>query len=296
MSKLTEEQKTEIVRLYQQGYGHKAVAKMMGISRDSVRYHINKCGIVRSLVNQYCDKDPETAFSKRFNIRYLNQFEYVSGYENCESDISIKCLKCGAIITRCAHNYISKNKVIRCECCNELLKTQDKLRRATIKILLSEIKGIKNIAVIKEKTAMENHYDCVCKNCGKSFKSKTDSRKYCCSYCMNRFNNSTKKHKKRERVIKNGRYEDISLNLLVRKKRNRCHICGGECDYKDIKQNVNGHRVYGPMYPTIDHIIPICKGGTNTWDNVDLAHMGCNCKKSGSSVLVMNGDRIAFNI
>ena len=42
----------------------------------------------------------------------------------------------------------------------------------------------------------------------------------------------------------------------------------------DIK---NGH--IGRHYPTLDHIIPLSKGGSHTWDNVQLAHMGCNAGK-----------------
>lgn len=30
---------------------------------------------------------------------------------------------------------------------------------------------------------------------------------------------------------------------------------------------------------TLDHIIPLSKGGTHTWDNVQLAHMSCNAGK-----------------
>lgn len=31
---------------------------------------------------------------------------------------------------------------------------------------------------------------------------------------------------------------------------------------------------------TIDHIIPLSKGGTHTYNNVQLAHYICNSKKS----------------
>lgn len=32
---------------------------------------------------------------------------------------------------------------------------------------------------------------------------------------------------------------------------------------------------------TIDHIVPLCKGGTHTWDNVMPAHYICNQNKGG---------------
>jgi 5-methylcytosine-specific restriction endonuclease McrA len=34
-----------------------------------------------------------------------------------------------------------------------------------------------------------------------------------------------------------------------------------------------------PDAPTVDHIIPLAKGGTHTWDNVQLAHWSCNSDK-----------------
>lgn len=38
-------------------------------------------------------------------------------------------------------------------------------------------------------------------------------------------------------------------------------------------------RYCGPKYPSIDHIIPISKGGAHTWENVQVAHFECNPNK-----------------
>ena len=37
--------------------------------------------------------------------------------------------------------------------------------------------------------------------------------------------------------------------------------------------------VVGAMYPSIDHVKPISKGGLHEWGNVQLAHFSCNSKK-----------------
>lgn len=37
------------------------------------------------------------------------------------------------------------------------------------------------------------------------------------------------------------------------------------------------------MAATVDHVIPISKGGTHTWDNVKPAHYKCNIDKADNT-------------
>lgn len=66
----------------------------------------------------------------------------------------------------------------------------------------------------------------------------------------------------------------VTLKRVREKFCDICQICGKVVDDTDIE---NGH--IKKMYPTVDHIIPLSKGGTHTWNNVQLAHMGCNAGK-----------------
>ena len=59
----------------------------------------------------------------------------------------------------------------------------------------------------------------------------------------------------------------------------RCAICGCEVDPTDTWINENGTKCYGRRYPTVDHIIPLRHGGTDTLDNVQLACKHCNSSK-----------------
>jgi len=68
--------------------------------------------------------------------------------------------------------------------------------------------------------------------------------------------------------------KSITIEKLILKYNGICQICGEPIDKKDIK---NGH--IRRNYPTLDHIVPLSKGGTHTWDNVQLCHMKCNSKK-----------------
>lgn len=64
----------------------------------------------------------------------------------------------------------------------------------------------------------------------------------------------------------------ITLEKLIKRDGLTCKICGLPCLY------------YGDyladLYPTMDHIVPISKGGGHTWNNVQVAHRICNRNKS----------------
>lgn len=51
-----------------------------------------------------------------------------------------------------------------------------------------------------------------------------------------------------------------------------CNLCGKLCDETD-KSWGN----FGANYPTLDHIQPLSKGGSHTWDNVQILCGKCNC-------------------
>lgn len=64
----------------------------------------------------------------------------------------------------------------------------------------------------------------------------------------------------------------IHWTTLAEKKGSMlCSICGRECVCSADRR--------GALYPTVDHIIPISKGGTHTWDNVRLVCRACNASK-----------------
>jgi 5-methylcytosine-specific restriction endonuclease McrA len=50
-----------------------------------------------------------------------------------------------------------------------------------------------------------------------------------------------------------------------------CHLCGLDIDYAASHLE--------PLAFTIDHILPLAKGGTDTIDNLAAAHRRCNLAK-----------------
>ncbi len=56
-----------------------------------------------------------------------------------------------------------------------------------------------------------------------------------------------------------------------RSRKAACHICGEPIDYT-LKWP-------DPRCFVVDHVTPIAKGGTHTFDNTAAAHADCNSKK-----------------
>ena len=66
-------------------------------------------------------------------------------------------------------------------------------------------------------------------------------------------------------------YEKNKKRILA--TQNICGICGKPVDHS--------LKYPHPMSPTIDHIIPVAKGGhPSSLSNLQISHMGCNRQKS----------------
>jgi 5-methylcytosine-specific restriction endonuclease McrA len=65
--------------------------------------------------------------------------------------------------------------------------------------------------------------------------------------------------------------EKVSKLEILERDGYICQICGG-----GVLPFVG---VYHPLYPNIDHIIPIARGGLHTASNLQTTHRGCNTSK-----------------
>lgn len=72
----------------------------------------------------------------------------------------------------------------------------------------------------------------------------------------------------RQKAISNPR---ISVEIIARRDHYLCHLCNQIVDM-DIKRT-------DKMGATIDHVLPLSKGGLDTMENVALAHWICNIRK-----------------
>lgn len=63
----------------------------------------------------------------------------------------------------------------------------------------------------------------------------------------------------------------VDVEAVWLRDKSTCHLCG-----KPVSRDVPWPQW---MSPSIDHIIPLARGGSHSMDNIALAHLGCNQSK-----------------
>lgn len=79
---------------------------------------------------------------------------------------------------------------------------------------------------------------------------------------------------RRARIL--GRDVDRGISVLSLRK-----LYGDTCPYcsQGMDFTPGTHAVYNPLRASIEHLTPISKGGTHTWDNTVLSCLGCNLSR-----------------
>lgn len=107
-----------------------------------------------------------------------------------------------------------------------------------------------------------------CKYCNTVFESQGKSNVYCSDECARKADNYFRDH----RLKRNGKPDHtISLVKVYERDKGICQLCGDKINF-NLDPNDN-------KYPSIDHIVPLAKGGLHSWDNVQLACRICNSLK-----------------
>jgi len=112
----------------------------------------------------------------------------------------------------------------------------------------------------------------LCDWCGKEFETRYSDARACC-YAHSRKLVKWERRQRMRAIIHSqySRYEIFSKDNFV------CHICGSSIDMDAVAP--------APLSPSIDHVVPISKGGDDTFDNVKAAHFICNSIKSDRLLL-----------
>ncbi|MCI1635195.1 HNH endonuclease [Bifidobacterium sp.] len=91
--------------------------------------------------------------------------------------------------------------------------------------------------------------------------------------------------KRRARKNSNGPVEDFTNLDIYERDKWHCGICGLKVD-EDLAYP-------DPMSASLDHIVPLSKGGMHTRKNVQLAHLRCNVSKGDK---ILNPQRSLLDI
>lgn len=106
-----------------------------------------------------------------------------------------------------------------------------------------------------------------CAMCGTQFVGLGSRSRFCSSGCAD----AQKNYRRQVRTRTNGPVEAFTRREVFERDGWVCGICADPVNRKAVFPD--------PLSPTVDHIIPLAKGGTHTFANVQCAHFMCNSTK-----------------
>lgn len=106
-----------------------------------------------------------------------------------------------------------------------------------------------------------------CDECGSWFASPSALRRLCSAASCRRAR-ARVHERRRQRAPRPATYTTYTLDEVGDRDGWRCYLCGHSVD----RTRRGRHR----LTPTADHLIPLSEGGEDTFENVALAHYGCN--------------------
>ena len=107
-------------------------------------------------------------------------------------------------------------------------------------------------------------------------------RTTCGDECANRRRSraSARRAAERRQLLASATIEDVDPYAVFERDDWRCYLCG---------RKVVASVVYRPDRATVDHVVPIAKGGAHSYDNVRTACNRCNSRKNARDLDEMRG-------
>lgn len=203
------------------------------------------------------------------------RFIRVSDYKGMDERIILKCTICGNEQDTSFATLRSRRKT-RCNYCYQIELEENQKKREQRKEEERHRRTVEKADAMKAKACSGKQIELsFCRSCGLALISNATW----CSTCAKRRDNKNHKLKRRIKIKKALVDSDITLDGLIKRDGCRCYLCGEECDREDYIER-DGAFIAGNRYPSIDHIIPLAKGGKHSWNNVKVAHRICNSLKS----------------
>ena len=300
---------------YVAGHTVAETAEKFGVSKARINGSVKTRGLTNG--RQWGEISDEQRERQRYEAeqRLIERldvlgFDYLGGYTNSTGIVTLKCKTCGDEFERTV-SFLKHGNVIcqKCEHEKTLIRQAERreaqrqesakkqARREAEREAKRLAKSLEPSAYQLSRMALLDDVH-VCKVCGKEYTLReymqsTGSKYYrdsgyCSAECRHKaFGRSVRRSRKRRHVPENHRQRarangcaydaSVTLPKLIKRKGLRCAICGEMCDPNDHTWGYTG-----PQSPSIDHIIPMAKGGGHIWGNVQVAHVICNSYKGDS--------------
>ena len=140
----------------------------------------------------------------------------------------------------------------------------------------------RNAAAYVRRSAVYFHD---CRFCGKCFCSRSNRATRCAAIECERARNAKRAREggwalKRNHVRKAARFGGLDGHYkptdVYDRSEWRCALCGDDID----AQLAHPH----PLSKSVDHIVPLSKGGDDTFANVQAAHLVCNMRRGNKDL------------
>ena len=291
IAKLSQSDIEIVIDLYKKGESFTNIAKKFNVSRNMITKKIKDAGVYRLDITKTCKwcgkifkPSNHATHIQRFCSDYCRQHNFWKDKERPKQPKKkAKCKYCNTL-------YDKANSSIYCsDICRKKQYEKDKNRGRKIRFykVVCEYCKTKELSKVKKRycsdRCADKHYEIKRRN----RKRKLKKCKICNSwhskrgvYCSVKCGKKAHKHRSSERMIlarKNGQFDaDIDIYKLIERDGGRCYLCGDDVLFS--------YHYNDPKYPTIEHVIPITKGGTHSWDNVMVACRDCNTRKKTKSL------------
>ena len=280
--------------LRKEGLSYKQIAKILEAPWERIANACRDHGLGGAIIEQRLTESQVADYVSR------SGFDYVSGYQSQKKPITVRCRQCGRTFERQFHifrdvatgTWQCGNECPLCRADRQADRQVDRERKKEEERQTRRVEAEREAQMKAQQRAEQLSRKVndqlarrlaihVCKNCGTDFCIEStgyNSDAYCSSRCQKRWHERIKNEKRMDKLKERPHDTDITLERLFKRDGGVCYICGCQCDWSDIVEK-DGTMIAGDHYPSVDHVKPVSKGGTHTWDNIRLACRACNTLK-----------------